>query len=174
MDVRFVLPEIRRLDELKSEALAMSFFADERPLRGALGLVDWRLRGQLSRLAERGRLSGMLGEITLVAPRPRLPFEKLFLFGLGATSDFDSPRYDSVIARMFDTLAGAHVRACVCCLPGRSTGAIDAGKAIEQLLTSATRYPEHDEITIIEPADAQAIMRPVVERERRRARAASL
>ena len=80
MDVHFVAPELRRLDELKIEALVMPFFSDERPLRGPLGSVDWRLCGRVSRLIERGIVTGKKGETVLVPARPRLPFEKLFLF----------------------------------------------------------------------------------------------
>lgn len=63
MEVSFVVPDLRRLDELKSEAIALAFFEDERPLRGAMGLLDWRLCGALSRLILRGRASGALERV---------------------------------------------------------------------------------------------------------------
>jgi hypothetical protein len=42
---------------------------------------------------------------------------------------------------------------------------------MEMFLEIAQRHPEHDEVTLVEDADAQKAMGPVVERERRRARA---
>jgi len=119
VDVAFVTPDLRRLDELKSEALALSFFEDERPLRGALGLVDWRMCGQISRLLLRGRASGAFGEAVLVPTRPRLPFEKLFLFGAGRIGELDEARFEAVVGRMLETLDRARVRASVVALPGR-------------------------------------------------------
>ena len=50
MEIRFAAPNLRQLDTLRCEALAGAFFEDERPLRGALGYIDWRMCGMLSRL----------------------------------------------------------------------------------------------------------------------------
>ena len=73
MDVRFVLTELARIDALRYEAVALPFFEDERPLRGAAGLCDWRLCGRLSAILRGGRVTGALGELTLLPARPRLP-----------------------------------------------------------------------------------------------------
>ena len=55
-----------------TKALVLGFFTDERPLRGAIGLVDWRLNGYVSRLLRAQRLSGDSTESTLVASSGRL------------------------------------------------------------------------------------------------------
>ena len=171
MDVRFVQPDLRRFDELKSEALSLPFFADERPLAGALGLVDWRLAGQISRLILRGRISGAPGERVLVPARPKLPFEKLFLFGLGHRASFDEAVFESSVRTLFETLGKAHVRASVCALPGRAVGLVAPERAMELFLRLSGPEPEQDEITLVEDTEAQKVMAPIVERERRRARA---
>ncbi len=167
----FVAPDLRRLDELKSEALALAFFEDERPLRGALGLCDFRLCGQLSRLLVRGRARGALGETVLIPARPRLPFEKLFLFGAGPADELDLGRFDQVVERMLDTLDRASVRASVVGLPGRASERVPPVRAMEIFLARALAHPEQDEVTLIEDAEGQRAMTPVVERERRRVRA---
>jgi hypothetical protein len=171
MEVRFVVPDLRRLDELKCEALALPFFEDERPLRGALGLVDWRLCGQISRMLLRGRARGSLDEKVLVPTRPRLTIDKLFLFGAGRANEIDAARFVEVVERMLTTLDRARVRASVVGLPGRSSDRISAEKAMELFLERAGRHPEQDQVTLIEDADAQRAMAPVMERERRRVRA---
>ena len=171
MDVRFVQPDLRRLDELRSEALSLPFFADERPLRGALGLVDWRLAGEISRLILRGRISGALGERVLVPARPKLPFEKLFLFGVGERAAFDEAVFESAVEGVLDTLGKARVRASVCALPGRALGLVEPERAMEMFLRVSGLDPEQDEITLVEDAEAQKAMVPIVERERRKARA---
>ncbi len=171
MDVHFVTADLRRLDGLKSEALAVPFFEDERPLQGPLGLVDWRMCGGVSRLILRGRLRGAAGETTLIPARPRLAFEKLFLFGLGPMAPFDESVFDRSVARMLSTLTRARVRASVFVLPGRVMGRIAPEAAMERFLGIAAHHPEHDEVALVEDAEAQRAMAPIVERERRRERA---
>ena len=54
MEVAFVAPELRRLDELTGEVLCCALFEDERPPLGVASLVDWRLGGALARQLVRG------------------------------------------------------------------------------------------------------------------------
>lgn len=171
MDVHFVPPDLRRLDAMRSEALSIPFFEDERPLSGTLGLVDWRLSGFVSRLILRGRISGRSGEGVLIPARPRLSFEKLFLFGLGPRSRFDERVLRDATSRMLTTLTKARVRASVLVLPGRVLGLIGPVRAMELFLEVAAQHPDHDDVTLVEESEAQRAMEPVVERERRRARA---
>ena len=101
MEFRFVAPELRRLDRLRCEAAALPYFAEERPFRGARGLLDWRLHGRLARLRSQGRLTGAAGEGLLLPARRRTSFDKLFLFGLGSREGFDE-----VAARLFNGQRG--------------------------------------------------------------------
>ena len=171
MDVRFVAPDLERLDALKSEAIAIPVFEDERPLRGALGLIDWRLCGSVSKLILRGRLSGREGETLLLPARPRLTFEKLFVFGVGSRTHFDERALEVVTERMLSTLTRVRVRASVMALPGRALDLVSPARAMEVFLSVAANHPEHDEVTLIEMVDAARAMEPIVEREKRRARA---
>lgn len=171
MEVRFVPPDLRKLDALRSEAMSVPFFEDERPLRGALGLVDWRTCGRVSRLILRGRLRGAAGENTLIPIRPELPFEKLFLFGLGPRASFDLEAFDRAVLRMLETLARARVRASVFVLPGRALDLIEPQAAIARFLDLAHDNLDHDEVVLVEGPEAQKAMMPLVERARRRARA---
>lgn len=171
MDVRFVQPDLRKLDALKSEALSLPLFADERPLQGALGLVDWRMAGQLSRLILRGRVTGAEGEKVLIPARPKLPFDKLFLFGLGDRETFDEAVFERAVETLLDTLGRAKVRASVCALPGRALGLVEPERAMELFLRVSGPAIDQDEITLVEDPEAQRAMAPIVARERRRARA---
>src|SRR5690606_9263302 len=116
---------LRSLDRLKSEALSLPFFSDERPLRGVLGLVDWRMCGRISALIEGGRVDGARDEIVLVPARPRLTFEKVLLFGLGPRDEFDLEAFGRTTERMLETLTRARVRASALVLPGRALGLVD-------------------------------------------------
>ncbi|MGF1466013.1 MAG: M17 family peptidase N-terminal domain-containing protein [Sandaracinaceae bacterium] len=171
MEVRFVLPDLRRLDELKSEALALALFEDVRPFQGALGLADWRLAGHVSRLVVDGRVRGARGERLLIPARPRLTLDKIFLFGAGPRERFREERYEDVVEEMLDTLDRARVRSSVVALPGRGIDAVEPADAFATFLRLANAHPEHDQVTVIDDAAGQRAMAPVLEQERRRVRA---
>lgn len=174
MDVRFVTPELQRLDALQSEALALPFFEDERPLRGVLGLVDWRLAGQLSRAVIAGHAHGRVGEAVLVPTGRRLPFDKLFLFGAGPHDAFDERAFREVSDHMLRTLERAWVRSSVLTLPGRSLDRISPARAMELFIRVASRHAGQDQVTLVESPEGARAMGPVLERERRRERAQDL
>lgn len=79
MELHFVAPELRRLDEIPTEVLACSLFSDTLPPRGIAGLVSWRLAGRVERLLEGGFLTGQAGEVLLLPGRPRLTADKVLL-----------------------------------------------------------------------------------------------
>ena len=66
MSVQFLGCELAKWEEAGGDALVLTFFREERPLRGAAGLADWRLCGRLSRLIKLGRLRGDNGESLLM------------------------------------------------------------------------------------------------------------
>jgi hypothetical protein len=171
MHVRFLAPELPQLDALRCEAIALPYFEDERPLRGALGLADWRLCGLLSRMLSAGRLTGEALETVLVPARPKLAVEKLFMFGLGPRAALDDAARARAQQHMLDTLALARVRTSALVLPGRSVLAVPAADAFETFVRAALPREDHDELIVLEPHAAQREMEPVLERERRRARA---
>jgi hypothetical protein len=171
MEIHFVQPDLRRLDALKCEALVIPFFSDERPLRGAAGLVDWRLCGRLSKLLVNGRLRGERGDKVLLPAAPRLPFDKLFLFGTGERAAFDETTLRETMTVMFETLERARVRASVLSMPGRALGLVDSVKAMEIFLELGDVHTEQDDVTLIEDLDSQRAMVPIVERHRRKRRA---
>lgn len=174
MDLRFVAPDLRQLDTLRTEAASLVAFEDERPLRGALGLFDWRLAGMVSRQVRAARFLGQLGECLLVPARPRLPFDKVFIHGGGSIEGFDDARFVAILESMLSTLDRARVRASAIALPGRALERLPAARAMELLLAGVVAHGEQDALVVIEDGDAQRAMEPIIERERRRARASAL
>jgi hypothetical protein len=170
MDVRFVSPELSNLDALRCEAILAPFFSDERPLRGVLGLLDWRLCGFLSQAIVRGFVQGERGEVALVPLRPRFTVDKLFLFGLGPSAQLDASMLTDVTARMLDVVTQAKVRTAAIVLPGRSTAQVQPMAAMESFVLASKTHGLQDEVILLEPPEAQREMDPIVQRERRRAR----
>ncbi|MEM6958256.1 MAG: M17 family peptidase N-terminal domain-containing protein [Myxococcota bacterium] len=174
VEVQFASPDLRRLDELSVEACYLPFFRDERPFRGILGLLDWRMGARLSRQVIRGRLRGDAGELLLLPAGRFFRFEKLVLAGLGRREDFDTDGYSQACARMLQVLSDLRVRTALVALPGRALELIAPEDAIDGLLDAMRRAPERLEqemLYIAEPGAVQREMLPLLERERRRQRA---
>lgn len=160
LQVSFLPAELARWDQLEEaqipEALVLPFFSDERPLRGAAGLVDWRLCGRLSRMLKAGRVRGALGEATLYpppsTPTRRVPFPRIVLFGLGALERTqDQAAVDALAERasraLADVIAGLGLERVAVVPPGRSTGRLGARRALE-LLLSALGAPGRDRTSL--------------------------
>jgi hypothetical protein len=170
LELRFILPNLRRLDLAGTEVLVANVTEDERPLRGLSGLLDFRLQGRLSQLLLSGFLTGQLGEVLLLPGKPALAFDKILLFGLGRRKDFGDQAYRHVVDRILSTLEGIRARSAVVELPGRHFGAIQPEAAATILLELVTDRPDHDLWTLVEPSEAQQTITQQVVLERRRLR----
>ena len=171
MDLRFTTPSLRRLDLTGTEVLVATLATDERPPHGVAGLLDYRLSGRISNLLLTGFASGEKGEVLLVPGKPKLPFDKIVLFGIGATTEFDEGTFHDSIAKILETLEGLRARTAVVELPGRHFGGILPERAADLLLESAGGRREHDVWTLVESADAQRAITQHMIQERRRVRA---
>jgi hypothetical protein len=170
VDLRFTTPELRKLDLLGTELIVSTLVADERPPHGVTGLLDFRLAGRISRLFEAGFATGRVGEVLLVPGKPKLPFDKLLLFGIGKKTEFNDPVFRVVVDKILRTLEGLRARTAVVELPGRHFDAISPERAADILLESAGGQKEHDVWTLVEPLDAQRAITQHMIQERRRVR----
>jgi len=170
MELRFIAPELRQLDTVGAEVLACAVFSDQLPPRGMVGLVDWRMAARLSRYLDAGDITGEVGEVVLIPGKPRIPFEKLLLFGAGASQQFDEEAYLDVIGRMLKSLASLKVRMAVVERPGRWLSALEPMRAMELLLRTCSDQGEQDVWTLIEAPDEQKLITQHLAEERRRKR----
>lgn len=172
MELRFTTPELRQLDLAGTEVLVASLASDERPPGGVTGLVDWRLAGRISSLIVSGFATGAVGEVLLLPGKPKLPFDKVVLFGIGPCAEFSERVFRGVVEKILRTLEGLRARTAVVQLPGRHFGGISPDRAADILLESAGGRPEHDVWTLAEPQDAQRVITQHMIQERRRVRQA--
>ncbi|PIE05602.1 MAG: leucyl aminopeptidase [Sorangium cellulosum] len=170
MEIRFVTPHLRHLDTVGGEVLACCMFDDERPVSGTAGLVDWRLAARLSRRIQEGHFQGLRGEVALIPGKPRLPFEKILLFGLGPKDEFDEEVFLEVVHHMLDTLSGLKVRMAVVERPGRHIDLVDALRGVDLILQACERYEDQDAWTLIEEVPEQKRIVQHLTEERRRKR----
>ena len=100
------------------EAIALSFFEDEKPLRGATALVDWRLCGAITRLVHLGRITGTFGEILLMSPQKHFLPSKILVFGLGPSDSFSLEKMENTVHCLGEVLLKMGVREVAFSLPG--------------------------------------------------------
>jgi hypothetical protein len=130
-----VLPlDLGRWDETARDCLALPVFKDDRPLRGAAGLADWRLCGKLSRLLRTSRASAEAGETLMLPPGRRLRFRRILWFGLGDAKSYSDERFRKDLAWIVGVVTLAGVTDWSLQMPGRASGLIGARRAIEILL----------------------------------------
>jgi hypothetical protein len=169
VDFRFITPDLRQLDLASAELLACCIWSDVRPVRGLAGLLDFRLAGKLSKLSRESFLGGARGEVVLVPGRPRFPFEKVLVFGLGARAEFSDATYEEAVRHISRSLEELHVVRAVVELPGRADGALTPERAGE-LLVPSIASDAHDTWWLVEEIDAQKRMESKLHRDRRSVR----
>ena len=134
MKLSLLALDLQKWDEAPRDALLLPLFADERPLRGAAGLTDWRLCGRLTRLLRAARLSGARRETLMLPPGRRLAFQRIFLFGVGESRGYNDDQLRKDVRWMKDVAVAAGVKDFALEAPGRATGLVGARRALEIVL----------------------------------------
>jgi hypothetical protein len=165
----FVPATPNSLDQLQTEVIILPFFADERPLQGASGILDWRLCGALSRRLMAGYLDGHLGEKGLIATPPKLRAQGLLLVGLGYSSAFDTRIAQQACAVIGETLSDAQISTAALALPGRSLELLTPLEAMQLWLATSLRGGPLAEIAIIERVGSRRALESLFEGLRRQA-----
>jgi hypothetical protein len=149
-----VLPlDLARWDETARDCLVLPVFRDDRPLRGAAGLADWRLCGRLSRLLKSSRATAEQGETMMLPPGRRLRFKRVLWFGLGDAKGYSDDRLRKDLMWIADVVNKAGASDWAVQAPGRSSGLIGARRAVEVILEEATLASQA--ITLLEDPSGQ-------------------
>jgi hypothetical protein len=111
------LLKVTELPEFSGDVAAF-IFENERPLKGLLGLLDWRLCGQISQLILAHHISGKEGEKLLSSMHEygESPW-RLFVFGLGKSRDFNQEKAAELAELAEETLKKAGAKECKIILP---------------------------------------------------------
>jgi hypothetical protein len=109
------------IKKLETEAIAVGFFEDIRPLKGVAGALDWILCGALSRLVIHEKIRGTLGEAALLTTKGKIPASKVFMVGLGPRSQMTPATLREACRTAAAVIAGAGVKyAALDCFPLRA------------------------------------------------------
>ena len=157
MNISFLASDLGKWDAAENvpDTLVLPFFGDERPLRGAAGLCDWRLCGRLSRMLQSSRVAGKSGEVTLYPPGKRLPFARLLLVGLGPGDRFDEKAAHEVSRVIADKMRKLGIARYALVPPGRSTGRLSARRALEIYLGEAQKAQAAADVVVVESVAGQ-------------------
>lgn len=149
-----ILPlDLTRWDDTARDTLVLPVFKDDRPLRGAAGLADWRLCGKLSRLIKSNRATAEAGETLLLPPGRRLRFSKILWFGLGDAKGYSDERFRKDVVWILGVVTRAGITDWTFQAPGRASGLIGARRAIEIILEDQLLVDQP--ITLIEDPAGQ-------------------
>jgi hypothetical protein len=129
-----VILSIEEVDLQECDLLVAGFFQDERPLRGACGLVDWRLNGMLSRFLKEGRMTGEWQETTLIPSHGRVTPPLILLLGLGKVRDYSYLRLRELFPYLFETLKNLKTAKICFSFPYDGGYNVDCGKSVEVLI----------------------------------------
>lgn len=115
MVLKVLMHDIKKLE---TDAVAVGFFEDIRPLKGAAGALDWILCGSLSHLIIHNKIRGALGEVALLTTKGKIPAPKVFMVGLGPRSKMTPATLREASRTAATIIAGAGViRAALDCFP---------------------------------------------------------
>lgn len=152
-----VLPlDLARWDEHPRDCLVLPVFKDDRPLRGAAGLADWRMCGRLSKLLKGNKAGADQGESMLLPPGRRLPFAKILWFGCGDAKGYSDDRFKKDLAWILSVVAKAGVTDFAIQAPGRASGLIGARRAVELMLENETMSAQNA-VVLEDPAGQKDI-----------------
>ncbi len=144
------------------DALVVPVWSDVRPLRGAAGLLDWRLCGRLSQMIRDGKLSGATGEKLLLATS-RVTWQRVLAIGAGESIAFDEAAFRSLVDVCLDTLRRIGVGSLAIAFPGRDIDLIRPDRAMRDFLAALTQSelasgPWLQKLTVIDAASAKSVV----------------
>lgn len=139
------------------DLFVVPIWQDVRPLRGAAGLIDWRLNGRLSQSLREERFTGTPGE-KLLLPTKRIPWRAILAVGLGPVGIVDDERSSGFLSVVFEVMTGLGMRTLAISLPGRENGTLDPAHAVMLLRQSLHNQSQVDAVTLVDNAAALKTM----------------
>jgi hypothetical protein len=153
VDIALLPLDLPRWDQAPGGDLFVVFVAtDVRPLRGAPGLLDWRLNGKLSACLRDERFLGARGE-KLLLPTQRIPWQAVLAVGVGPGAAFDEAGFREALTTVARAARGLAQRRLAIALPGRELGKIETDRAVT-LLQDLFSGGEVTALTLVDTAAA--------------------
>jgi hypothetical protein len=95
---------LKTLNSEEKSLLVCGIYEDQRPLKGAAGILDWRLRGFISKFILNQKISGKNGELVYIPVQYQGLMRHVFLVGLGSKKNF-SPDIQETTLKIVKSIA---------------------------------------------------------------------
>ncbi len=140
------------------DALVVHVWSDVRPLRGAAGLLDWRLCGRLSQMIREGRVTGTPREKLLLVTS-RIPWRRVLAVGVGMSTAFDEDAFRSTMDCSLQALQGIGASSVAMALPGRDIDLVRPDRAIRYFMDALAQSEQSggawlERLTLIDVSSA--------------------
>lgn len=128
-------------------------YQDQVPLKGLLGLVDWRVNGKLSRLVKDKVFSGKAREMLLMPAERRFKADKLVLLGLGRKAEFEEGHIPQVFDFIFQTASRMKAQQVCLSISRLLPSQFEWRNAVRLFVSKLIDFPGIKEIILCEPND---------------------
>ena len=136
----------KEIDKLEAQTLVLPFFSDEKPLKGANGLIDWRMNGSISRLIMEGKITGKRGESVLILPRKRIKGEKILMIGLGESKEFNGHLLEGVSGEILRQVVKIGVNQFTVAIPSKRHASITTAVASTSIIQGMVDAAKQDKV----------------------------
>ena len=139
------------LDVIDSELAVTMAYEDIRPLKGQIGLVDWRLNGKVSRLILNRRFKGAKGDALLMPAGGRLGAKELLVLGMGFKREITEAEIPEMLNIVLDRILKKKCASFAMSLSDITPGMFEWRNTVRRFVSMLSGRPESYKITLTEP-----------------------
>ena len=148
------------IEQVEADVVVVTFFGDDRPLRGNASRVDWRLCGRLSHLLAEDRVSGKVGDAVLVPTLGGMRAPLVIALGLGPARAFDARRCRAAARDAFERAHRLRARSAALALLELGGEEMGIGVRMDALLRGILGPTASDAAGDLESFELQLVSAP--------------
>ena len=138
-----VLVKKGKLQDIKSQAIILALFQDQKELTGTSLLVDQASRGLISELINNGDFTGKPSQVTVLYTGGTIPAQRIALVGLGKAAEINLEKIRAAFSKVLQSLRGLNIKEAAASidsniLPDKKDKVVQA--AVEGLLLGLYQY----------------------------------
>lgn len=99
-----------KLQDVKSQAVVLALFQDQKELTGTSLVIDQESRGLITELINNGDFAGKPSQTTVVHTRGAIPAQRIALVGLGKKSEVDLEKIRAAFSKVMQYLRSMNIK----------------------------------------------------------------